>query len=232
MGYGPESILIGLLVIADCGGITFYAVSQLLFGVLGITLEDPAYPYLIALIVFLAIAGVSCANINIQGPRKIVRVIAGFSTGALLGFFYGGVALGNNPQAAIVTASIMGGITATSSLVVRTRLITISICTAGSLAAYGLCFLSGTRAMSLLSLHKFFLGGLWSFFSLLSLGLTLKIIANIITELQDFSHTSWRGADLSSATFISVKLSKNKMIHYGLTQDSMKTAAHIPQSLR
>lgn len=85
VGFGPESILVGLLISVEFAGIAFYAISQMLFGVLGITSEDPTYPYLIVLMFFLAIASCSCTATGFQGRAgRFYKSVAGLTTGALL----------------------------------------------------------------------------------------------------------------------------------------------------
>lgn len=217
VGYGPESILIGLLVIADFGGLAFHAISQMLLGSLGLTTEAPAFPYLVALLIFLASAGGSCALLTLRSRSlKIAKTIAGLTTGALLGFFYGGGLMKNDPQAAVLSAVIAGAGGALISLVARTRLVTIAIATVGGVAAYGLCFFCGTRASSLLHLYKFWSGGGWSLLAIFCLGLTLRIVSTILSELRDFAHTSWRGANLTQATFANIELDEQKQKRYGL----------------
>ena len=212
----------GLLVIASFGGLAFHAISRMLFGVLGITAEDPTYPYLVALIVFLASAGGSCAAINIQGrSRRFFQFISGLTTGALLGVFYGGGVMGNDPQAAVVSAVIAGSLGAIMHLMSRTRLVTIAIYSVGGCAAYGICFLIGTRTTSLLSVQRVFMGGLLGLFALLFLGLTLKIIANIIIVLKNFAHTSWRGTNLAEASFNGTNLDTKTMIRYGIAKKAL-----------
>lgn len=202
IGYAPESILMGLVMVAGWGAIAFHAISQMLFGVLEITAEAPTYPYLIVLMLFLVSAGLSCAAIRVRGRASLsLKLIAGLTTSAVLGFFYGGTWMGDNPQAAISAAVVLGGLGAIVSTMTRSPLITMAICTVGGCAAYGVLFFAGARATSLLSLQQVWAGGIWSLLSLLFLGLTLKIIAILLAALQDFAHTSWRGADLTDATF-------------------------------
>lgn len=218
VGYGPESILIGLLVIAAFGGLACHAISQMLFGVLGTTGEDPAFPYLWALLVCLSSAGGSCATLNRSGhPFRVLKAIAGLTTSALLGFFYGGVLMDNDPQGAAITAGIAAVAGAIISLIARTRLVTIAISTVGGCAAYGLCFFCGTRASSLLSVHHVWAGGYWGLLALFCLGVTLRIIAILLAAVQDFAHTSWRGANLSQATFANIQINEKQMSRYGLS---------------
>ncbi len=216
VGYGPESIIIGLLAIATFGGLAFYAISRMVFGGLGLAAESPTYPYLITLLGFLVSAGGCCA---FSLCRRWLRLIAALTTGALLGLFYGGVIQQNDPQAAIITATIVGVLTAIVSYTVRSRLVPLAIFSIGSCAAYGFCFFCGTRASSLFNVQKLVAGGGWSLLCLIFWGLTLKILANILTELQDFAHTSWRGADLSDASFDGIQIDVNTRTRYGLPSD-------------
>lgn len=219
VGYGPESILIGLLVIADFGGLAFYALSQMLFGVLGLTAEVPTYPYLIAFLGFLASTGISSA---LCPSRRWLKPIAALTTGALIGFFYGG-GLEDDLQAAVLTACIAGALTVGMSALVRTRLVTLAIYTVGSFAAYGCCFFSSTRASSLLNVRQIHAGVGWSILCLIFLGLTLKVIANLVIELKDCAHTSWRGADLSDVNLDGIQLDSYKRNRYGLPTEQVRT---------
>lgn len=216
VGYGPESILIGLLVVIDFVGLAFYAMSQMLFGVLGLTSEVPTYPYLLALIGFLASAGMSSAVCPL---RQRVKPIAALTTGALLGFFYGGVMLKDDPQTAVLAACVAGAFSLGMSAMARTRLVTVAIYTVGGCAAYGGCFFSGTRASSLLNVQQWGAGIAWSLLCLVFLGVTLQVIANLVTELKDFAHTSWRGADLSDVNLDDIQLDSYKRSRYGLPRE-------------
>ncbi|KAI9134128.1 pentapeptide repeat-containing protein [Acaryochloris sp. CCMEE 5410] len=218
VGYGPESILIGLLVVIDFVGLAFYAMSQMLFGALGLTSEISTYPYLLALLGFLASAGISSA---IFPSRKRVKPIAALTTGALLGFFYGGVMLKNDPQAAVLMACVGGVFSLGMSVMARTRLVTVAIYTVGGCAAYGVCFFSGTRASSLLNVQQLVAGIAWSLLCLVFLGITLQVIANLVTELKDFAHTSWRGADLSDVNLDGIQLDSYKRSRYGLHNEQV-----------
>lgn len=220
VGYGPESILIGLLVVIDFVGLAFYAMSQMLFGGLGVTAEVSTYPYLMALLGFLASAGISSA---ICPRRRRVKPIAALTTGALLGFFYGGVMLKNDPLAAVMTACIAGAFTVVMSAFTRTRLVTLAIYTVGGCAAYGFCFFSGTRASSLLNVQQLVAGVGWSVLCLVFLGITLQVIANLLLELKDFAHTSWRGADLSDVNLGGIQLDSYKRNRYGLPSERART---------
>jgi|GEM_PF-3018352 len=185
----------------------------MLFGVLGITAEDPNYPYLIALLLFLATAGLSCAAIKIRGrAHKLMRFIAGLTTSAVLGFFYSGTLIKDDPQVAMVAAAVLGVVGATVSVITNNQLIKIAICTVGGCAAYGVLFFTGTRATSLLSLQRVLAGSAWGLLTLLCLGLTLKILAIILTYLKEFACTSWRGADLTDATFNGIQADANTII--------------------
>ena len=227
VGYGPESILIGLLCSVEFAGTAFHAISQMLFGVLGLTAEDPSYPYLLVLMFFLAIASSSSAASSVQGRAgRFYKSVAGLSTGALLGFFYGGILMGDVLRSAVVGAVITGGLGAMMSALERSRLVNIALCSFGGCAAYGTCFFTGSRATSLLSIQRVFVGGLWGLLSLLFLGLTLKNISMILANLQDFAHTSWRGADLTTSTFNGVKINIQSMSRYGLTGEVLLSPEH------
>lgn len=89
--------LITLIFIALLSAIiAFQAISQMSFGVLGRTPEESAWSYTVALFVSLGIAGICTAIRGMFHRNEILQRIAttlsGATSGALLGFYYGGAA--------------------------------------------------------------------------------------------------------------------------------------------
>ncbi|MGB6295357.1 MAG: pentapeptide repeat-containing protein [Rivularia sp. (in: cyanobacteria)] len=125
--------------------IVFHAVSQMIFGVIERTPESPVWVYGIALSISLAIAGIASAAMSLAKRKsiykRIITILSGATSGAILGFFYGGTAAGGkNPQVAIASAVIGALIMAISSFYLKKEkgLIPISLSVAGTIYSYGL----------------------------------------------------------------------------------------------
>ena len=96
---------------------SFHALSHMFFGGLGTIREDPAWGYVLALNVSLALAGgmtglQSCWRDSSKNAPHWVQMgtamMGMMATCALIGFFYGGDLSDNNPQVAIASAVGLG----------------------------------------------------------------------------------------------------------------------------
>ena len=92
-------ILLSLIAVAIITiVIVFHAVSQMIFGVIDRTYESPVWVYGIALSISLALAGIACAAMSLAKKgsifKRISTIISGATSGAILGFFYGGTIAG------------------------------------------------------------------------------------------------------------------------------------------
>ncbi len=191
--------------------IVFHAVSQMIFGVIERTPESPVWVYGIALSISLAIAGIACAAISLAKResifKRITTIISGATSGAILGFFYGGTAAGGkNPQVAIASAVIGALIVAISSFYFKKGLMLITLSVAGTIYSYGFGFLVGTRAIAFLSTQNIIWGFGLSFLSLIYIGFTLISLRYTIKQITTYCATSFRNSDITNANFNNAKL--------------------------
>lgn len=187
-----------------------HAISIMIFGVLGVTPQEPTLAYAIALYIILALAGVSAGVrglVNTQSMlRRIITAISAGASGALLGFFYGGTTSNNNPQVATAAAIIAAAVGILASEKARSRFVAVAIAVAGAIAAYGFAFLAVGAASALLSVNKLSWGLLWGGISLSQIILTLRAFTVSFKEIKTAYGTSFRGADLRNVKFEEVRL--------------------------
>ncbi|NET10731.1 MAG: pentapeptide repeat-containing protein [Merismopedia sp. SIO2A8] len=171
-------VLITTTILLILGG---HAFSEMIFGGLGTTQDDPSFPYVMALNTALALAG-SMTGLQqwVHQPpllRQGIRIIAIMAVCALLGFFYGGSLTNNNPQGAIAAASTLGlvGIMIGAGWGPRWPMAGLTVL--GAIAAYGFCFTTSTYASTLLHAHHYSSGIGWGTISFLYLTWTLNALS-------------------------------------------------------
>ena len=153
------------------------AIIEMVFGALGKTTTSDGWSYVLALYLFLslnAIVFVISSGVNSRQWQKGLFAISGLLSGALGGFFYGGISSENNPQIAIISAIAVSLIFACLAwffcnyfaLTVR---ITAGIC------AYSFGLILGIQCLSLLAVGAWLTGAIWAGVCLLFFGLTMKI---------------------------------------------------------
>jgi len=207
-GREPMKLFWLLLVAIATAIASFHAYSQMLFGIVGITSEDPAWIYVYPLHISLGLAGLEGVVKSFSTRQTIVSTISGAASGALLGFFYLGSATDNNPQMAS-TGAIMGAIfVSILFLLGKNKRIIIAIAAAASIANYGLSFLFVAKASANLSTHHFAIGLFWAILSLLAIVATFLSLKSLFEQINIFSTTSFRGADLTNANFEGARLGK------------------------
>ncbi|MGD1912309.1 MAG: hypothetical protein ACFB2X_16075 [Rivularia sp. (in: cyanobacteria)] len=139
--------------------------------------------------------------------KRIATILSGATSGAILGFFYGGTAAGGkNPQVAIASAVIGALIMAASSFYFKRGFVPVILSTSGTVTTYGFAFLIGTRAIAFLSTQNLIWGFCLSFLSLIYIGLTLITLCYSIKQITTYSLTSFRASDLTNANFNNAKL--------------------------
>ncbi len=216
-GKTPKIVLLLIAVILFTILIVFHAVSQMIFGVIEQTPESPVWVYGIALSISLGISGIACAMMSLANQtnilQRIATIISGATSGAILGFFYGGTAAGKNPQIAIISALMGALIMAISTLYFKRGLLTIILSLAGTTITYGFAFLSGTRAIAFLNTQNFIGGFFISFLPLTYIGLTLISLRYTVNKITKYSVTSFRGSDLTNANFNHAKIGFSDFSH-------------------
>lgn len=210
-GQSSKQLLMLIGVAVSVALLTFNAFSQMVFGALSKTPSDPSWSFIIALCISLAISGTSSAARAILGKKssivgRITLIISGAASGALIGFFYGGITTNNNPKMAIVGA-VLGGLIMAITLILRVgrRLMAVAVAVAGAVSGYGLAFLLGAIAIANLSVQNLLWGMIWGILSITYIALTMVSLNFTVTEIKAVG-TSFRGADLTNAKFDQVIL--------------------------
>lgn len=210
-GQTPKTFIFLIFVASTATIIVFHAVSQMIFGVIERTPESPIWSYTVALSISLGIAGIACAGMSLAREKstlkRIAVILSGATSGALLGFFYGGSAGGGkNPQVAIASAVIGALIMAATSFYFKRGFIPIFLSVSGTFTTYGFAFLIGTRGIAFLSTQNLIWGFCLSFLSLIYIGLTLISLCYTLKQIKIYSVTSFRASDLTNANFNNAKL--------------------------
>lgn len=177
-GYTPVPLskhqrFVALLVAISAFLLVGHAISHLVSSSLGQTPADKAWNYVIALLISLGIGG-ACAGVQSRSPswNKLLLFISGAATGAVTGFYYGGLAAGKNPQIAVAGAVIGGLLVGLLTWQWRSPIWTIALRLSGAIAAYGCFFLVGTTALACLNTGHGFVGIVLCSLALLYLWLT------------------------------------------------------------
>jgi hypothetical protein len=209
-GREPTKLIRLMLVAAVTCLVSFHAYSQMIFGVVGLIPEDPAWVYTYPLHVSLAIAAVGAVVRGICSRKPLFKFIAatisGAASGALLGFFYLGSMAGKNSQMA-GSGSVVGAvIVALLFLWQKKGWMKVAIASLGAVAAYGLTFLFVARAIAYLSVNQLVGGIFWGILSLLSMAATIVSLQLGLQQVEARSTTSFRGADLTDASFAGARL--------------------------
>ncbi|MBD2776904.1 pentapeptide repeat-containing protein [Iningainema tapete] len=204
-GQNREKFIVLLVVAVVVAIAQAYAISYMIFGVLGQTPEDPAWVYSQALIISMSIAGVSSAISSLMRSKSILQRIAitvsGSASGALLGFFYGGSAAGGENAQIASASALMGAVVIALASFYFTKVLAVPIAVAGSIAAYGLAFFISTVASAYLSTNNFVWGIVWSTLSLGAIVLTIISLIQALKIMTSSCVTNFRGADLTKAKF-------------------------------
>jgi uncharacterized protein YjbI with pentapeptide repeats len=179
-------------------------VSQLVFGGLGKTWEDSAWPYVILLQGVSAGIGVSAAfSFFAKRPwRQFAQWIAGLLNGALIGFFYGGYFSNANPLNAVFGA-IAGLVT--MGLLLRVAghqpWLKLGIGAASAIATYGFTFFVAMWAIAAWTTANGLLAVGLSILGLSALWLCGYQLIKLFTDIQTLPGTFFRGADLENVNF-------------------------------
>ncbi|MBE9139206.1 pentapeptide repeat-containing protein [Nodosilinea sp. LEGE 07088] len=185
-------------------GVAFmaHAVSSLVFGALGTLPGQAAWPYVVALYISLAIAAISAAltTLSLPSPR-LPQALAGLSTAALMGFFYGGRLTDNNPTVAITGAVGLGLLGCLVAGRVQMPLVNAIVTLLGAIAAYGLAFLLWVSGSNLFTTGTWGRGVVIGIVAVLCVVVTVKSLIYGWRSLRHQAATSFRQADLRACTF-------------------------------
>jgi hypothetical protein len=180
------------------------AVSRLVFGALGKTWEDPAWPFV--LLLQGVMAGIGLATVLTLFAKRPLRSwaywTAGLLIGALAGFFYGGYLNDTNPITAALGA-VMGllGMGMLLRLAGGEPWLRLGVMVGSAIAPYGFTFFVGMWAMAAWSTTNLFLALGLSGLGLSALWLTGYQLLKILADVKTLPGTFFQGADLTNAIF-------------------------------
>jgi hypothetical protein len=185
------------------------AVSRLVFGALGKTWEDPAWPFVVLLQGVMAAIGLtSVMSLWAKRPlRAWAYSASGLLTGALLGFFYGGYLNDSNPSSAGV-GTIVGlmGMGILLRIAGHHPWLRVGVLVGRAIALYGFAFFVGMWAIAAWStmngLMAFGLSGL----CLSALWLDGYQLFQLLADLKTLPGTFFQGANLTNTTFEGITL--------------------------
>ena len=160
------------------------AIFSMLFGSLGKTAASSGWNYVLTLYVFLAVIGISY-YLSMVSPIQLPRfcLIPTLLSGALLGFYFGGIASDKDPQVAIISAialSILFGI----GFWQKYRFLSVAVASIATIAAYGFAFFAGTQSLSLLSVSIILPGIIWGLVCSIYIVLTINNLAIAIKAIK------------------------------------------------
>ena len=186
LGRTRRHMLLVAMTVTPLALLAFHAFSHMFFGGLGTIRQDPAWGYVLALNISLALAGgmtglQPCWHRSTKDYPQWLPVgtamIGTMASCALIGFFYGGDLSDNNPQVAIATAVVLGLIGLVIGRGVGPRWLTAGLTMVGAIAAYGFFLTAGTHASTLLHGQEYSLGVFWLGISAVYLKWTLDALS-------------------------------------------------------
>ena len=204
-GSTPKQLIPLVLVAGIVAWLTTNAFSVMIFASLGTTSAEPAWSYVLALGISLAIAGAFCGvRVRTRSKSRIGRfatIISGTASGTLLGFYYGGTTSNNNPTIAIAGAVFGGVVMAIAIALVHRPFVNLTVAVGGTVASYGFAFFIGAISFAHISVLRLMTGVVFASLSVAYLWLTINSLTLVVREIKEACGTSFKGADLTDAKF-------------------------------
>ncbi len=171
--------------------LSFHAASQMVFGVLGSTPDDPVWSYGVSLFVTLLVNSIVLTLMLVTKKSRLFGLTIALSSlisGAWLGFYYGGtLAGGKNPQIAIASAVITALFMSVASFYWRRHRLTIVLVTImGTISIYGWAFLCAVAAFTFLSTNNFWWGSVWGILGMGATALMAFFLNAIVLEIDNY----------------------------------------------
>lgn len=207
-GITLRQVIVLVLVAVITTWLMASAVTRPVFSSLGEPIGGHKWSFIVALLLSLGISGAGSGMRIAIAPQfgTVAFALSGIASGALLGFYYVGIATNENPPAAIVGAVVGGLVMTLISLRCQTSAVAVAVALAATVASYGLAFWLWAVALALLSGQQLVWGILLSILSLAYVGLTLSSLVLVFIEMKRSSGTSFRNADLTEASFANAKV--------------------------
>ena len=180
------------------------AMSRLVFGALGTTWGNPAWPFV--LLLQGVIAGIGLATVFRLFAQRPLCVWAYRTTallnGALLGFFYGGYLNNSNPSTAALGAIIgLLGMAVLLRSLGNQLWLQLAVAMGSAIALYGFTFFVGMWAIAAWSTQNIVLALGLSGLGLSTIWLCGYQLFQLIADLKMFPGTLFQGADLTNTIF-------------------------------
>lgn len=150
--------------IASMLGIFFiHGITEMLFGVMGTTQASKGWSYTIALFSFLCLGGSSLGVVFLTRSRKwqlFGCLVSAFFSGALLGFYYGGIFSQGDPQNAMISA-IVTALTMCCLTWFLPQFFALTTTVWGGICAYAFALVAGVYSVSAIAVKVWFPGIIW-----------------------------------------------------------------------
>ena len=192
-----KRVAVLVLVAAFVAVLMGSAVTRTVFSALGEPVGGRKWSYILALLVSLSVAGAG-TGLKTFMPRRfgiVANTLSATASGALLGFFYGGLAADKNPPFAVAAAVIGGILMGAGSLRFRTGAGAVAVAVAGAVGAYGFAFWLWAVALAFLTGEKLVEGIFLSGLSLGYIGLTVSSLLLALKEIKRSEKISLRKAN-------------------------------------
>ncbi|MEM9138098.1 MAG: pentapeptide repeat-containing protein [Cyanobacteria bacterium P01_F01_bin.42] len=197
IGRAPEALVWSLLLLLGTGAIVFYALSQLIFGILGLTSDDPTYSLSVALRSLLAISGLMMGSVAVGRWRYPLIWTVAILQGALLGFWGGGIASNFELWSAVGGGMAGAAIFWAGVYFAQPKGFGVVIATLGVAMVNGMFFIAGVQALQLIVVRQFGMALVWMMVALLYWLILLRTVGYLYGECCRMSATRFTQADLS-----------------------------------
>jgi hypothetical protein len=204
LGRSPFQTILRLSVTLGVALLMMDAVSRLVFGALGKTWEDPAWPFVLLLQGVMAGIGLATVlRLFAQRPLCVWAYrTAALLNGALLGFFYGGYLNNSNPGTAALGAMIgLLGMAILLRFVGSQLWLRLAVAMGSAIVLYGFTFFVGMWAIAAGSTQNIGLALGLSGLGLSTIWLCGYQLLQLIADLRMFPGTFFQGADLTNTIF-------------------------------
>lgn len=200
---------IALLATVIVAVLAMNAISRMVYG--AIAANESVFTLVLVLHLTTGLAGLTTAIAAFTSGRSLLRrvlwMLAGALSTALLGFFYVGTWADQDQTAAVIGAVVGAVLGAIVSLRLRNKALIMAITLVGAIASYGFACLVGAWAIALGSGGRTLASLPWGLISLSYLGLTTGLVWRAIQLLMATGRTSFEQANLTEARFSGAKLS-------------------------
>jgi hypothetical protein len=180
--------IIALAVTFTLAILSLHAASQMIFGVLGRTPEDPGWSYTVALFLSLLVSAIALAIGTLAAKNSLISKLAiaisfASSVAWFCSYYVGIIASDRNPPVAIVSAVTIGLLLIITSFYLRKRFAVIAVTVMGTVAVYGVAFFCSSATFAFLSTNNLLWGGIWGSFCLVAIAMTIFFLNLLLQDI-------------------------------------------------